>query len=308
MKNFLNQLLTFFPNKELLKQNRKYILVGIIVFCLGFVWHFPAQGILSNIIKTIEKQTGVSIQTDDLRLAFPVGLKADNVHITNIPIPALAQTGVKLEKFSIKVSPLSLITYPLKKSGSISVTGQQQKMSFKSNIKISKDVVKAKGSAKGLNMDHDLFIPSAGAKMTIQGQLSTEFNFLSNILALQKNDFSSLEGTLKTTLKQATITPPLMSAIKFDQIKLDSATEKSKAVIKSLKMDGPMLSGSLNGYVDLRPVIDRSITDIDGKIQIGKEGQSLQSMLQLANIRFDASGKGAFKITGPLNAVLIKSY
>lgn len=308
MKNFLKQLLAFFPNKEVLKQNRNYLLLGVIVFCIGFIWHFPAQGILSNVIKTIEKQTGVAIQADDLGLAFPVGLKADNVHITNIPVPALAQTGIKLEKLSIKVSPLSLITYPLNKSGSISITGKQKKMSFKTNLTLSKDIIKTKGNAKGLNMDHDLFIPSAAAKMAIQGQLSLDFNFLSNLAALQKNDFSSLEGTLKTTLKQATITPPLMSALKFDQIRLDSETEKSKAVIKSLKMDGPMLSGSLNGFIDLRPVIDRSIANLDGKIQIGKEGQSLKSMLQLANIRFDASGKGAFKVNGPLNAITLKSY
>ncbi|MCI5071586.1 type II secretion system protein GspN [bacterium] len=308
MKNFLTQLLSVFPSKEALRQNRQYLVLGLIVFCIGFIWHFPAQGILNNLIKTVEKQTGVSIQADDLSLAFPIGVKAKNVHVTNIPVPALAQTGVKLETLSIKISPLSLITYPLKKSGSVSVYGKQKRMSFKTKLSANKDIVKAKGSARGLQMDHDLFIPSAGAKMAIQGQLATEFNFLSNIAALQKNDFSSLEGTLKTTLKQATISPPLMSPIKFDQVKLDTATEKSKAVIKSIKMDGPMISGSINGYVDLRPVIDRSITNLDGKIQIGKEGQSLKSMLQIAGIKFDASGKGAFKINGPLNAIIVKSY
>ncbi len=296
---------------DFLKPIRSYLIVGFVVFCIGVVWNFPFERIQNVILGQIQKQTGINITAQTLSLALPIGFKAERVSIENLPI-SNDINSLQLDALKLSVSPWSAMTLVFFKTGTLYFDLKKDKGRLSGQLSKTKNTVKVTAKPKDLFLDHvfEFTDPNTqssyplGVKASISGDANVELDSS----ALQTGQFTSLTGNIKIKSLAAKITPPLMQELSFDQVQIESAMDQGKINLKSLALEGSQLNFKSSGSIELKPVLVRSTVKLDGQLSIQKDGESLKSLITMAGINLDASGKVALKLTGTFEKIDFKQY
>lgn len=309
MKNFFATIKGFFAS---LKPIRKYLFVAFFVFTIGFLYQFPLSKVSDTILAQVRQATGLNITTQKLSFAFPIGIHAQALELRDVMLMGQVR-NIKLSELKVTLSPISAIRLALKNEGTIHIHIKDKRIKLNANVGIYKDDFSIEGKLNDLQIDEQIPVPdpmnpSGMLSLAISSKLSGDFDVTSNRAALEKGDFSFIEGPLNLRLDNTNIDAPIINNLVFDQLSLSTKSSKKKMIVQSLTLDGPQLSAKGSGSIDLRPSIERSMIKLDGQIQLGKEGKRLKTFLSIAGIQLDANDTGAVKVTGPLNRMRIRTF
>lgn len=308
-----------FGKLSFLKQHTKLLTIGIIVFFLGLIWHFPLNRLKDTIQTQIYNQTRAIVEIGEIQPALPLGLRLANPKVSNIQL-GNKQMAFDLDFFKAAVTPWSALTFAISKSGTVYFSAGKYTFSVSGSAYTSKSSASLSMKLKNLKINDKFGIPntsdpfgaSPGLEMgviaTIQGNLSSDID----PLAAQKGDFSSIKGEGKLTFDSVTLQTPLVSNLDFSRVTADFKADKGVIEFKSIVLSGEQITGKGSGTIKIDPFFPQSQLKLDATLNISNKASQLKDLLQAfgsaVGITIDASGNVAFKINGTVAAPIVKGY
>lgn len=295
-----------------LKEHKTKFMVGFIIFSIGLVFNFPFDRISNALLSKIEKQTQVSVQMEKMSLAFPLGLWAKNLSLSNLPLPPPYQT-LELDQMKATISPWSLVTFLLSKSGAVSFFAQKKPAEFSGKTSLGTKEVGLNLKIKQLQGSHTIAWPDPNDPtltypVTISGILALTLSVNGNPQSLEKLDLSELSGKVDLKATQAELQVPLLSKLNFEQVSAKGEAQKGKVTLQSLSFNGPQLSAKGSGTLVLKPDLRQSEVKMDAQLTLGEQGQMFRTLLTMAGITLDTNNAAALKISGTFDQLNIKGY
>ncbi|MCB0309260.1 MAG: hypothetical protein KDD48_07795, partial [Bdellovibrionales bacterium] len=151
--SFIKKLLSLLS----IRKYSKLILLGGIVFIIGFIWHFPFNLLKDFIRSKIQQNTRVIIDVQDIKPSLPLGFTFIDPRVSNIQITG-KNLDFDLELLKISTTPWSLITFGLSQSGTIHYKAKKKTFSAKGHIVFGKNILGFSTNTKNLQIDDAILI------------------------------------------------------------------------------------------------------------------------------------------------------
>ncbi|MCB0272364.1 MAG: hypothetical protein KDD46_05060, partial [Bdellovibrionales bacterium] len=178
----------------------RFILVGLCVFLIGLVIHFPVHRLAPMITSMIERNSGYQIQASQMSIVMPFGLSMKDVWIQGPPIMNVP-VNHKFESVKLYPSITSLLTYVAKKSLGVSFKADRGAEKWNGSVALGPKYTDV--SLRGSDLDYSFIVPLeqynpmlAGQTVTISSRFRFELDFEAPTPDLQLGDFTKATGAL----------------------------------------------------------------------------------------------------------------
>jgi type II secretion system protein N len=291
-----------------------YLFFGGAVFALGLVWHFPLERISGTLLNRLTEQTGYQLLMETLDPALPLGFEALNARLRGQGMEDLT-----LSRLRVTASPFALLTYPLRRTASLSFTAERDKNRWTGNVKLGRENLYVDIDTGDWRVDQSLPLQGmnpllAGMAVKFTGRIELASFLDGKTAAVRKGDLSEASGKLYLLATQSVLEIPVLKEfhaatkqLRFDKIEVRAVLEKGKVDIQSISLMGPDVTGTGKGSLTLSPFFLRSRLDTELKLQITDKAPELREMIQNFGsqwgLRLDETGNVLLKITGPLTPV-----
>ncbi len=305
----------FLPSKKTFRAFSKYFLFGSAVFAVGLVWNFPLEKISQTFTQRLAKQTGYEFTMDTLDPALPIGFKA-----TDFQVEGLQKDPLVFSNMRLTVSPLSLLTYPFKKSLNVSYVAEKNKTEWTGSIAMGPELLAGDISTEDWRLNEEFPLDKAnpmlaGMFLKAKAQIAANSALEGETKAIQKGDLSKANGDFHVIATKTILDVPMLKKdfrmttkqIRFDKVEAKGTLKEGKLTIESISLMGPDITGTANGKITLSPYFPRSRLELEAKLKLSEKAADIRSLIDsfgsALNLRVSDDGTMAFKVTGPVTPV-----
>lgn len=291
------------------KSYSRYLIVGVIVFFLGILWHFPLERFGSVITNTIQKETGYLVQFEKLSLTLPIGIHAQNVLIQSSPSSGQA-IMLQLDHLTLRPSIFALLTYPFRKAVGFSYKALRGKEIWAGSANFGKENTSVDIAAKNFEWTGSFPLDQnpmfAGKTLGIQTTVNIDVTLRGKTIAIQQGNLSEAEGKIELHSKKTDVNAPMVNQVSFSNVTFESTLKKGTLEVKKIGLTSPTLTAEAKGNINVAPFFPNSQMTLEGKIKADEKDPNMVALVQLFgslyNIQPGSDGTLALKINGLLNS------
>lgn len=299
------------------REYSNYLTIGIVVFILGILFHFPLERFSSILTSTIQKETGYIVQVEKLSFTLPIGVTAQNVKIQ--PPPGAPPFLLGIEKLTVRPSVFALLTYPIRKSFGFSYKAVRGKETWAGSASIGREKMDVDVRVKNFewtgSFPMDPNTPFAGQSVSLKTIVNLDLEISGKTVALQQGNLSEAEGLLEIHSSKTDIEAPVVKQLNMTDFTFESKLKKGNLDINKFNFTAPNLSAKSSGSIKIEPFFPNSKIKLDAQLKADPSDQALSTSLQtigtLFNIIPASDGTITLKVNGPLNSperLSIKSF
>lgn len=297
--------------KNCFARHGRYLWVGLTVFSLGLLLHFPLHRLTPMVTQTIEKNTGYQIQATEIHFALPFGLYLEDVYVVGPPIMN-TEIDVHLNSLRIYPSILSFVTYLTKKSLGVTFRAKKGPENWSGTVAYGPKVTDIQVSAD--NLDYSIILPLeqynmmlANQTLDIRSKFDFDFRLEGATQEIQMGDFSKAQGYFKLASKETQMTTILTGTMTFEDTKIASTLQKGILEVSDLHLRGKDLKVDLLATLTLQKLFQNSRLDkADFTIFIDPSLDQLTSMAEMIGSMNQISMNDStfrFRVSGPINNI-----
>ena len=292
-----------------MKHIAKYGSLGLLVFAIGLVWHFPYERLSVSLTSQLQKTTGIKISIEELSPQLPIGFKATGVRLKDIPM-GRDRLDMEFKHAKSSISPFSLLLYPFRKRVSFSYDALRETDRWEGDISYSPETFEGTLGTQKWKIQQSIPMKDinpmlAGSNLDIQGTFSLDVELAGKTPSLEKSDLSESDGKLKLKGSSIIIDAPIVKQIRIESVEILGDLKKGKLDIQSIKILGPDVSGTASGSLKLLSFLPRSQLELDAKLTLSKNKQELRDLVNMFgsqyNLKADTNGTIALKVKGPIS-------
>lgn len=291
------------------KKYSKYIILGLVVFILGLLFHFPLERFGSVITATVQRETGYIVQSEKLSFTLPIGVNAKKVVIQSPPggpQPLMLQ----LDQLTLRPSVLALLTYPFRKAIGFSYSAKRGKENWSGSASFGPENTSLDVEADNFEWTGTFPLDQnpmfAGKTLVVRTVVNIDLSIKGKTIELQQGNLANAEGSLEISSKKTDIEAPMVNSLAFNKVDLDTDIKKGLLTIKKLEVVAPNISANANGDIKVEPFFPNSRIKLDLQVKADPSDTNISSLLQLVgslyNVQATPDGTMALKINGPLNS------
>lgn len=289
----------------------RYITVGLIVFIVGLIYHFPITRLSPLILQTIEKNSGYRIQATHISIVMPIGLEMENVRVQgpdigNVPVDH------KFESIRLYPSVMSLLTYVSKKSLGLRFKADRGNERWSGVVAYGPKYTDV--SISGKHLDYSIIIPLdeynamlANQTLTISSKLALDFSFEGPSAEIQSGDLTNASGSFELTSKDTSLENMLVGKLDFTDTLIQAQLDKGLLELPDVHMLGDKLELDIEGALKLKKSLQAStITKADIRLFVDPSLTQLASMVEMLGNMNKVQVTNStmnFRISGPVNNV-----
>lgn len=302
MKDWLKKL-------SVIKKASSYVFIGLVVFLIGLVFHFPIEKLSTLATNQIQKQTGLSIEPEEVSFSLPLGIKAEKVLIRGLLIMG-EKKNIFVDELTLNVSPLSIVTYPMKKTGSASFSATYKKSNIEGSAKLGTKTLSLALQAEKFRINEVFPLGGidpmlTGSEIAIKSTFDISVTLEGDMTSISQGNFSQADGTAQITSTKMDVNAPFAGQLDLDQLKIDASLEKGKLDLKSASLFGPKIEAKANGEVRIAPYFQGSRMKLELRIKADPNDPQLGSLMPMIasmnGLRIDSTGSLNMTITGAFN-------
>jgi len=252
-----------------------FALVCLLIFAVLF---FPYHSLELRLQKELSRSTGLNVAIDHLQYGFPLGLAFDSLALT--PGQAVNPVSIRITDGSLSLNPLPLAANRLKAelSGHVldgTLRLQARARAFGPHLPAGLETEWDAVDLSQLNRLWDHF-PEINA---VQGRISGHSS-----LTVDGRQLSALEGAGEIELDQSSAELNLrgVDAVSLERVagKANWKLQQGELRINRCDLQGRGVQGELHGTLGLRPRLDRSRINLEGKLTVSQAQPQLYSLMR----------------------------
>ncbi|MEZ4704675.1 MAG: type II secretion system protein GspN [Bdellovibrionota bacterium] len=292
-----------------IKKISTYIILGVVVFFIGLLFHFPMERVSQLITYQIERQTGYVINPEEVSFALPLGIQAKNVEIRGVFVNG-QEIPLMLDEVTLRVSPISAITFPLKKTGSASFYARRKKETIRGQVSLGKETMDAELQIKDFMVDQVFALDGVdpmltGSQIAIKSPISVEVQLVGNTTSISQGNLSVAQGSALISSNDVLVNAPFAGEIQLEQLKIDASLDNGNLEIKSASLYGPKIELKASGEIKLAPYVMNSRMKLEIRIKADPNDPQLGSLMPMIasmnGLAIDSTGSLNMTITGAFN-------
>lgn len=298
--------------------NTTYLVVFIVVFVLGVLFHFPLERFGSVITSTIQKQTGYVVQMEKMSLTLPIG-----IHATNVKVQPPATSGqafiLNVDEMTFRPSIIGYILYPIRKANSFSFKAVRGKEVWNGSASLGPENTSVDVSVKNFKWQGTFPLDPnsmfAGQFISVDTTVDADLELDGKTAAIQNGNFSEAAGSFEVHSKKTDVEAPLVKSVNMTALDIESKLKKGTLDISKLDFKAPNLSAKSSGNIKVAPFFANSRLSLDSVIKADPQDPNISILLpmleQILKISATSDGTISLKVNGVLNSpesLSIKSF
>lgn len=239
-------------------------LYALLLFTGLTLWRLPLERLIPFFGETLSSGH-ILCNVERARLSFPLEFHLDNFSYTmagerGFPVDLLDRLILRVNPFGWIVGSMPILfraysdteSYAIQGSASIPLSGKRGSLEF---------------TASGVELGQMRIFQSLlgrDLKGKASGEVGLSWNF---------SDASDLSGQGRILIEKGSIGGGIdllgMKAIPFDVLQIPFMAEHGRVLLEKAEIKGPMLSGALNGHIQLKPALGESTLSLAARVRLG---------------------------------------